>query len=284
MQFFGLKEKFAGDQEKSGCFVSALEADKKTIYFCPECRGAIKVRSGPHRRSHFYHLSSPKKCTQHQKSLEHLLTQMKLKELLGEENARMELPFPEIQRIADVAWLPQKIVFEVQCSPISLDEATQRTEDYKGLGWHVVWILHDKRFNQRRLSAAEAFLRSRGAYFCNTTKEGKGSFYDQYEVLDGFLRKRKQGKLPFLPVKPYQITLENGNSVPEVLKNRIANSSFYFEGDLVSFWLQNKKSPLFNPLPEKQEKKPFFIRLYRRLLLGVLSALTQEDFSNLRSK
>jgi hypothetical protein len=114
--------------------VLANDAKKGVLYSCPECRSNIRVRSGPHRQPHFYHLRKERNCRQHQKSLTHLQIQNRFSSLIGKDEIVLEKAFPEINRIADVAWENKKIIFEVQCSSISLAEARQRCEDYESLG------------------------------------------------------------------------------------------------------------------------------------------------------
>ena len=47
----------------------------------------------------------------------------------------LEKSFPEIHRIADVAFPSKKIVYEIQYSPISLKEVQKRNRDYTSLGY-----------------------------------------------------------------------------------------------------------------------------------------------------
>ena len=95
-------------------------------------------------------------------------------------------------RRADAVWEEQKIVFELQLSPISQEEVLARGCDYTSSGYQVVWILHDAEFNQRRLSPAEQFLRvSYPTYFTNGS-----TFYDQIEVVEGNQRRYRGDLLP----------------------------------------------------------------------------------------
>jgi competence protein CoiA len=214
--------------------VSATKADKGKDYLCPECLSKVRKREGPARQTHFYHLSLPKKCLQHQKSQEHLQLQLKLFELIG-SNAQLECPFPAIQRIADVAWHEQKIVFEVQCSPIVLEEVKGRQLDYQRAGYTLHWILHDRRFNQRTLTASEAYLRTQPCYFTNINKIGEGVVYDQFEVIQGT---RRLFKGPPLTVSPTKIALlpaisTSNLALPQTILERLSRWKYYAQGDLL---------------------------------------------------
>jgi competence CoiA-like predicted nuclease len=106
------------------------------------------------------------------KSLAHQQIQHHLKSLIPS----LELEKRLGNRIADAAWEQRKIVFEVQYSPISLEEAKDRTKAYKSLGYTVVWLLHDREFNQPKPSPGEIYLRKRAiSYFTDGHQ-----FYDQY--------------------------------------------------------------------------------------------------------
>src|SRR5581483_7947193 len=98
----------------------------------------------------------------YEKSIAHLKIQHHLKSLLN--TAILEKPFPEIKRIADVVWEEEKIVFEVQVSPISKEEVEERCLDYEKMGYTPIWILYNKNFNQNVLSQAELFLRKKQCY------------------------------------------------------------------------------------------------------------------------
>jgi competence protein CoiA len=172
VHFYALKD-------QSPVFVTS--AVKGQDYRCPECLGSVRIRGGWHRQIHFYHLKKPLLCQQHRKSLAHLQAQRFIHSLLPEGEGALEKSFPSIGRIADVAWIKRKIIFEIQCSPISLEEAKNRSEDYRKMGFTPVWILHDRRFNRNRLSAAEHFLRKRECYFTNIDERGMGMIYDQEE-------------------------------------------------------------------------------------------------------
>lgn len=201
--------------------ILASSAQKQKDYSCPECNTVVRIRSGPHRQVHFYHTKKQRFCRQHKKSLTHLNIQRLLQSLLSSEEVFLEYRFPEIGRIADVFWRDAKIVFEVQCSPISAQEAKERCQDYKHLGLTPVWILHDQRYNRFFCSEAELFLRNEICYFTN----GKNFFYDQIEIF----RKAKRIFKGF----PLKVSLNKPQTNPR----------FHFTGDRFSRFGEVKFEP-----------------------------------------
>lgn len=166
-------------------FILAADASKGKDYLCPECSSTLRVRGGNRRQLHFFHLKAPPSCKQHQKGEIHLKLQLHLQTLLADEDPRLEFRFPQIDRIADVACLKSKKIFEIQYSPISFEEAQKRTQDYESLGFQVIWVLHDHQFNKRKLSPAESYLRTKLCYFTDFDKQERGIIYDQLETVHG---------------------------------------------------------------------------------------------------
>lgn len=207
--------------------IFAHQAKKQSDYFCLECRGVVRLRSGVHRQKHFFHLSPSQDCRQSGKSMEHLQAQFYLKQLLGEECV-LEYSFPSIHRIADCAWISKKIIFEIQCSSISQEEVIRRNEDYASMGYRVVWILHDRRFNQRRLSAAELWLQEHPHYFTNMDMQGKGHFYDQLDAVGKGVRRVLLKPAVVDVSKP---VMHDYLGLPAVLIKRHEQWQLSFEGD-----------------------------------------------------
>src|SRR5262249_26072126 len=98
--------------------IFAPDATEFRRYRCLECRGLVQKRVSQERRTHFCHLRNTPQCRLHSKSIDHLILQTSLQERI--QGLEMERPFPSILRIADLCWEAQKIVFEIQCSPITL--------------------------------------------------------------------------------------------------------------------------------------------------------------------
>ena len=200
---------------------SALKADKSQDYFCFECQGIVRRRGGPHRQPHFFHLGQTAHCHLSGKGMAHLQIQCRLAELLGE--SVLEQRFPSIGRIADVAWISEGLIFEVQCSPISAEEIAARNSAYATLGFQVVWILHDRQFNQRKVSSAESFLADSIHYFSNMNANGQGIIYDQFDIKK---RGRRLKKLPPLPVDLSQPMKHESREIR-------TKWPLYFSGDLI---------------------------------------------------
>ena len=101
-------------------------------------------------------------------------------------------------RRSDAVWESRKIVFEIQLSSLSNDQAAVRSSDYKRAGYHVVWILHEKNFNGPNVSSAERFLRlNYPTYYTNGSL-----FYDQMEVVEGSRRRFRGDPLPIQLTSP----------------------------------------------------------------------------------
>jgi competence protein CoiA len=181
--------------------VLASHAVRDRSYLCPECHGFVRIRGGGRRQIHFYHARRPASCRQHGKSLAHLQIQLHLKSLIP--SLTLEKRFES--RIADACWKEEKIVFEVQCSPITLQEAKTRCNDYLKLGLTPVWILHDRRYNRFRLTPAEEYLRSQTTTFYT---DGR-SIYDQFDVCQNLRRVFRGPKILVNPALPQKKALES---------------------------------------------------------------------------
>ena len=183
--------------DSSLTLIFAQNADKRKDYQCIECNQTIRLRGGIHRQAHFYHVQPNRTCKQHGKGMPHLMLQHFIKNLIPDGEVELECRFPLIGRIADVAWHSKSLIFEIQCSPISLEEVKNRNKNYASIGYQVVWIFHDSLYNKHRLSSAEDFLRGEPHYFTNMNEEGEGGIYDQFSLITD--RKRIH-RLPALPI------------------------------------------------------------------------------------
>jgi competence protein CoiA len=236
--------------------VLASDAKKGVSYRCPECNGVLRKRMGTHRAPHFFHLQKPKHCRQHQKSQTHLLLQHHLLSILP--GASIENPYPEVGRIADVAWHATKVIFEIQCSAISLEEARGRNADYLSLGLTPVWILHDRRYNKRRLTVAERYLREGLCFFTNFSPTYGGIIYDQFDICRNLRRLFRS--------RPYPINLAQ-LSQSRLFAGSVAQRA---QNDpLFAHWIQTRKA-FFEKKDPKHSLWQQFAMTYRALVLALL--------------
>ena len=212
--------------------VLAARARRQIDYLCPECGDLVRVRGGLHRQPHFFHVKPRIACRQQGKSLSHLHVQLYLINLLPKGDTALEKPFPEIGRIADVVWESERLVFEIQCSTISLQEAKNRCNDYQSQDYTCIWILHEKKFNKINLTAVEVFLRSRTCYFTNFNEKGHGEIYDQFDVCKNPRRVFKGARLKVNLSKPLPMKYKKNYGV-RAIQHRLENWPLHFEGDLL---------------------------------------------------
>jgi competence protein CoiA len=236
--------------------ISANHAVKQKDYICFECKSAVRLRGGRHRQNHFYHIDPNRACKLGGKSLLHLQVQCHLQQLLPEGDCLLEHRFPKVNRIADVVWTSQKLVFEVQVSPITAEEVTRRNQDYSLMGYQVVWILHDKRYNRYQVSAAEEFLRKSPHYFTNIDMKGRGVIYDQLQWVQRGARKKREKPLLVDVSKPLKLT-RSIYRIPKFLDDRLKSWPISFSGDLIC---QSKepeyRSTLRNYIALEESEKP----------------------------
>lgn len=242
---------FALNEEKS--LTAASQAFKQKDYFCLECQQVVRVRQGIERIAHFYHVGSKGVCFLSGKTMEHMQVQLAIQKRLVDQECILEKRFPEINRIADVSWENQKIIFEVQCSPITADEIANRNSDYESIGYRVVWILHDSRYNKKKLTAIEYFLQPKDYYFTNIDVNGNGLIYDQLDFIFEGVREEVDGPLEIDVGQPLKI----GKNVkgPKLIEHKLKRG-LYFSNDLID----NLQDQVF--LRKLLEKERVFCKKY----------------------
>lgn len=171
--------------DEKGQLVRASSAHRHVDYSCLECGHVVRLRKGAYRQPHYFHIQPNRTCRLSGKGLVHLSVQNRIVELLPSGEADMEYRFEAIGRVADVAWIPQKIVFEIQCAAITAEEVMARNRSYASVGFDVVWILHSDRYNKQRMTSAEDILKTQSHYYTDIDSHGKGAFFDQYALVEG---------------------------------------------------------------------------------------------------
>lgn len=228
---------FAKDQE--GNFVAAGQAARQCDYVCGECGGVVRVRQGRQRRVHFFHLQHNRLCRQSGKSETHWQVQYHLLHRLPLGEAHLEYRFAAINRIADLYWEPQRLVFEVQCSPMDPEEMIARNRDYASVGLRVIWILHDSLYNKEKMSPIESALQHHPHYYTSINAQGKGIIYDQVEKtsVEGWRRVL----IPLLEVDLSRPNFsEERGALPRLLAFYRGKGQPYFAGDRVDRFLSEK--------------------------------------------
>ena len=239
--------------------VSAPQADRHRDYSCLECRGTVRLRGGVHRQKHFFHLATTENCSQRRKGMVHLQIQCSIERLLPPGDCFLERRFPEIARIADVVWESEKIIFEVQCSGMSDKEASERNRDYQSVGYQVVWILHESRYNRWRVAAVEEALVGSPHYYTDMDAEGKGHIYDQWRWNAGGICRARLSPLTVdirTPIRSFQEV----ESPLSLIKKRKEQWNLHFRGDLVDAAKQQASNAYFaDYLSKAAEKESLFV-------------------------
>lgn len=124
---------------------------------CPHCHGEVHLVFAQSKRLFWRHNRISPTCpTGGRETAMHLITKQALVARIARDyrseglSFEIEHRFPDIGqngRIADVAVFHENgdvTAYEIQISPISVDDLQQRTEDYKNQGIEVVWIFSEK--------------------------------------------------------------------------------------------------------------------------------------------
>lgn len=221
-------------------------------YFCPECGEKVRVRGGGKVQRHFFHLRNSVFCRQEGKGIVHLMVQKSILARLPDAEAKMEMRFPQIKRVADVAWEAKKIVFEVQCANMHPDEALARTADYQSVGWEVIWILHDQRYNQIAVSPMEKALLHIPHYFTDINESGEGDIYDQISL---WQEDRRLAALPERPVVLNLKALLQKEGAPNLLKARHERWKIFLEDDYLDYWEKDSAAPFWQEILKQEAKE-----------------------------
>ena len=140
--------------------------------------------------------------------------------------------------------------------------------DYESLGYDVIWILDDKKFNKRYLNKAEVIMRSRGGQYVSLSKH-RCMFYDQVEQCRN--RKQAQKTEPFkINIgSPYlRIQACHTKTIPKPLQAQWSHARHIFPGSVLDLLIQDK-------LPFLPSKKRSYFPFFKR---GVARAKRYSSF------
>jgi competence protein CoiA len=213
--------------------VYSFDAQPRQTYFCYLCHLPVRVRRGPRRIPHFYHLKKSPSCRLYSKGEDHAMAQTALQSILPSGETFLEKPIPSIHRVADVLWEKQYIAFEIQCSLVSECEVRKREEDYARAGYRLVWILDDRLYNKRILRPAESLLRTLTSYFASLRRQKIPLFYDQFEFIDAPRRLYRGPKLKVDLTRPFPSSNPTWKEDRAPMQTLIRSGRIFFYGDLV---------------------------------------------------
>ena len=210
--------------------IYAHQAKRRKDYKCGQCGGLVRLRGGRIQKLHFFHPNPIVSCGLRKKSLSHLSVQEYLCKQFSK--AFMEYYFPKINRFADVVIPELKLIFEVQCSPITLQEVRARQKAYAKTGYQLIWILHEKTFNKRVITEVEEYLHHFPCYYTNIETKGRGCIYDQHAIYSNVKRLYIGRKCPVFVDKLFYMNCKEIDYLPEFLQQRHKSWPIYFKNDL----------------------------------------------------
>ena len=129
-------------------------------FSCLICRKVVRLKKGKVMRPHFAHVTLADCPLHHEsESQEHIELKASLYRWGKEETkAEVESYLPEFQQIADLLFPDQKLALEVQCSSLSLKRLRERSDAYRKHGYQVYWLLGEKLWLKKSLSALQEGL------------------------------------------------------------------------------------------------------------------------------
>ena len=217
-----------------GIFVDAVEANPLGSFTCSECSGTLHLRRARGRSPHFVHMRATPACRLYSRAARHLEMQLSLKNWIPA--LEVEYPFAGICRIADLYWKQEKIVFEIQCSPLSSAQVEARVADYGKLGIRIVWLLDDRLFFKRAYKDGEPQMRQAGYYVSLPLR-----VYDAWECPIDRWRRWKGARFSVELNRPRKAPIwRKRDPIPDALRDRIGA---VFWGDLrdrAERWLQTE--------------------------------------------
>lgn len=153
--------------------IEARHATKGAPFVCPGCEAPVILKRGRLRIAHFAHAARTDCGWSKGETMPHRVAKLALVDALRLRGLRAEVEFevatPHGMRRADVlAWHPQRdeyerggmLAFELQHTPISLEEIEERAFSYAAAGGAQVWIpfLRKSAIEGGRLDTAGLFI------------------------------------------------------------------------------------------------------------------------------
>src|SRR5262249_49540226 len=128
-------------------------------------------------------------------------------------------------------------------------------------------------------SAAEIFLEEYPHYFTNMNAEGKGIFYDQYQIIHEGIRQVAMDSLPVKLTCRKELNPRNLDklNMPKIILQRLRWGTSYFEDDLLDLAFKNEMNnyirkallyeTAFNLKQKKESPSPFIKGIFWRFII-----------------
>ena len=220
--------------------VQAIQAVRQKNYLCPECRSHVRLRKGPERQPHFYHLSAPSFLQSKQQEFDASYDPMDLAGSFASRRSRhgedLLLYRTDCRRRLGKA---------KNCLSKSSARPSRPKRPYKGARLIKASVTNRSgsytinAIIKRRSSLAESYLRKNRCYYTDIDEKGHGKIYDQWDIAKGGRRIFRGPPLPVDLTKPLLLQ----KSAPEELALRFLNSHLYFQGDFCDRYLKAPPSP-----------------------------------------
>jgi competence protein CoiA len=203
-----------------------LKGLRQTPLYCPECKGRVLLKMGEKKITHFAH--ERKACCSSNGEAEstyHLQGKLQLYQKLVELNLHplLEPYYPEIKQRADISFVfrNKQYVIEYQCAVISPQLIKKRTEGYRKVNIHPIWIIgfcHLKKWNPIKLKLSafvyQFFILYRKQYLLPSYCPYDRAFYliqnpipisisQSFVTTFCFPLVKIEGKQPFIPRKKW---------------------------------------------------------------------------------
>ncbi|WP_223877254.1 competence protein CoiA [Lactiplantibacillus pingfangensis] len=176
--------------------IMADSAKRQVNYWCPGCHAPVRLKHGTVMVAHFAHQANEACDTFSEgETAEHLLGKQQLAAWFAAAGytVQIEARLPEIHQRPDVLVRlgeGQPLALEFQCSPIALEQLTQRTQGYRDHGYRVLWLLgspyqHRLRTNSNALKFLQYYA-TWGCFLCYwLTRENGIKLLSNLMTIDG---------------------------------------------------------------------------------------------------
>lgn len=146
--------------EKGKMIQAEKELSKRLDYYCPACKSKVYLKVGKVIRPHFAHYHN-RNCQffSEGETDEHLRGKKELADYFKKRGIEVQIEayLPGLKQRPDLLILgsTKKTAIEFQCSPITVEKISERTEGYLKADYDVIWILGKSLGQQQFLTALQ---------------------------------------------------------------------------------------------------------------------------------